>query len=293
MKSLHPHPHERSSTGRMTSASSTGVTGDARSPASAGRRSCLLSLTASLVGTYAGIVIPVDAADAADVSAQSSTTTTRVPSTSNLDFKPRDIEFPPIFLGTWRVSTVLTKIDLPFGPEAVPDMRQVKRAEQEDLNVRRESTMRFIRVGGEAVVMDRKYNTASLMVDYMPGMSIEAAMDRIQWSPDKVDHMTVNVGSTLIISDITRRMQQSTAPDALTTSEFYQQFIDDSSRPKLKASRASTKWRWRDVDGTRQIIATQTVADFADPADSTSKAPLQAIGNPVVVYSYRLVLVPA
>lgn len=285
MKSLYLALHERGSANSVAMASpGSGTSGSAASVAD--RRSCLFLLTASLVGANAGIFTATEAAGAAEAAGASAP---RVPSTSNVDFKPRDIEFPSIFLGTWRVSTVLTKIDLPFGPDAVPDMRQVKRAEQEDLNVRRESTMRFVR-SGDAIVMDRKYNTASLIADYVPGMSIQAAMDRIQWSTSNVDHMTINIGSTLITSDITRRMQQSPAPDALTTIEFYQQFVDDSTRPKLKASRASTKWRWREVDGTREIIATQTVADFADPADGTSKAPLQAIGSPVVIYNYRIFL---
>ena len=279
MKSVHLHQRPRS-LGVATIAPTSSDSGDARAAASADRRSCLLGLTAALVAN--ALAIPADAA------AQTRTRSS-VPSTSSIDYKPRDLVFSEIFEGTWTVTSTLTKIDLPFGPEAVPDMRQVRRAEQEDLNVRRESTMRFIR-RGDAIVMDRKYNTAALISDYMPGMSVEAAMDRIQWSADKVDHMTVNIGSTLITSDITRRMQESTAPDALTTSEFYQQFIDDASRPKLKASRASTKWRWREVDGNRQIIATQTVADFADPADGT--APLQSIGSPIVIYHYRLVLTP-
>jgi len=53
----------------------------------------------------------------------------------------------------------------------------------------------------------------------------------------------------------------------LTTNEFTQQFFDDSNGVKLKASRAYTKWKWRTSDvGGKQIIASQTIADYRDPA---------------------------
>lgn len=191
------------------------------------RRSGLIALTTALLT----VAVETPGAVAAGVR------------TSALDFKPADLEFPSVFVGVWKVDSVLTKVELPFGPEAVPDIRQVRRAEAEDLDVRRVTTMRFVRSErGGGAVLDRKYNTAALISEYMPGMDIETTMRRIQ-SPSP-DHMVVYLpGGLSITSDITARMQQTTAPDALTTSEFYQQFIDDPSRPKLKASRADTKVR--------------------------------------------------
>jgi hypothetical protein len=36
---------------------------------------------------------------------------------------PADLFFPEEFLGTWDVASTLVKVDLPFGPEFVPDLR--------------------------------------------------------------------------------------------------------------------------------------------------------------------------
>ena len=36
----------------------------------------------------------------------------------------------------------------------------------------------------------------------------------------------------------------------------------------------------------------QVIADFADPADATTKAPIRSIGQPVVVMQYRMTLIP-
>jgi hypothetical protein len=219
--------------------------------------------------------------------------------TSAIDFKPRDLEFPDFFEGLWTVTSVLTKVDVPYGEAAVPDIRVVRRA-QDDLNRPVRYTIRFIRGAGadaDVVVMDRRWNTGALLSEYMPGMSMERAMERIQWSPASPDRMVVNVGSLVVTTDVTRRSQERTAEDALTTNEFTQQFFDDSNGVKLKASRAYTKWKWRTSDvGGKQIIASQTIADYSDPADPGSIAPgvpLQSVGQPIVLTTYRLSLVPA
>lgn len=35
---------------------------------------------------------------------------------------PSDLVFPEQFLGRWEVESVLTNVELPLGPEFVPDM---------------------------------------------------------------------------------------------------------------------------------------------------------------------------
>jgi hypothetical protein len=210
-----------------------------------------------------------------------------------LDFKRRDLEFPGLFRGTWTVTSVLTRLDLPYGEGPVPDMAVVRRAQEEDLNKRVEYKIRFasVKEGDDVVVMDRKFNTASMLAMYIPGLELDSALDRIRWTPTNPDHMTVQLPKGVTItSDTTRRSQEETQPNLLETNEFFQQFLDDGSRVKLKASRAFTKWKWRTVDGQTEIIASQIVADYRDPADNRGDLPIQSIGKPVVLYAYRMTL---
>lgn len=206
-----------------------------------------------------------------------------------------DLIFPREFEGTWNVTSVLTKVDLPFGEAQVPDVAQVRRAEAEDLDKPKEYQVRFVTTGSGWTIMDRKYNTASLLETYT-GMDISEALQRIQWNPSKPDHMSISLPRGLrITSDINQRTQKLLSEDLLETSEFYQQFIDDSQKVKLKASRAYTKWRWRQpsqitTGGDVAIVATQLVADFADPNDRSMS--LESLGKPIVVYTYRLSLRP-
>ena len=250
------------------------------------RRSGLIALTTALLTTTVADA-PATAAGAR---------------TGGLDFKPRDLEFPPFFEGVWKVTSVLTKIDVPYGEAAVPDIRVVRRAQSEDLNRRVSYSIKFIRGSKQSgdsadfVVMDRKFNTAALISEYMPGMSIDRAMERIQWAPVSPDRMVVNLpGGLTVTTDVTRRSQERTADDALTTNEFTQQFFDSSNGVKLKASRAYTKWRWRDSGDGKQIAASQIIADYRDPADPgtlSAGVPLQSVGQPVVLMTYRMTLVP-
>ena len=36
---------------------------------------------------------------------------------------PSDLTFPDLFLGRWDVTSTLVKVDLPLGPDFVPDMQ--------------------------------------------------------------------------------------------------------------------------------------------------------------------------
>lgn len=216
--------------------------------------------------------------------------TARLPSI--LSGQQSDLIFPPQFQGTWNVTSVLQKVELPFGESQVPDIAQVRRAQNDDLDKPKQYQVRFVTLENGWTVMDRKYNTASLLETYMD-MDIGEAMGRIQWNPTKPNHMSVSLPRGLrITSDINQRSQSLLSKDLLETSEFYQQFIDDSQQVKLKASTAYTKWRWRDdstSDASKdavQIVATQSIADFPDPNDP--RVSLQSLGKPIVVYTYRL-----
>lgn len=210
----------------------------------------------------------------------------------------RDLDFPQEFVGTWAVTSVLQAIDLPFGEVVVPDIQQIRRAERDDLNQKLQYNVRFVTglnpEAPSATTMDRKFNTASLIETYM-NFSHQEALDRIQWNPAKPDHMEISLsGGLRITSDITSRSSRMLASDLMETNEFFQQFVDDprSQNVRLKASRAYTKWRWRSSSSDDQsaptIVATQVIAEFLDPNDQ--QAPLESLGKPITIFTYRLSL---
>lgn len=213
-----------------------------------------------------------------------------------LGMGPRDLFFPDVFEGHWKVESVLTKVELPFGEEAVPDLAVVERAQTEDLNKIVTYPIHFQKSENGSVILDRKYNTAALVEKYT-GMDLEDVMRRIQWQASNPDHLEISLpGGLRVTSDVTRRSQELLSDDLLETSEFYQQLVDSAQMQnvRLKASRAYTKWRWREADGPAAgnvptIVATQVISDFLSPYDQKATI-VQSLGKPVTVYTYRMSL---
>ena len=205
---------------------------------------------------------------------------------------PSDLFFPDSFLGSWDVESVLTDVDLPMGSEAVPDMTAVNRAIKEDLDKIVRYKVSFDRNQQGKVVMDRKFNTASLLEPYMK-LSFNEILQRIQWTPEDPNLLRISLpGGLRIDSTITRRSEEYLAQDLIETSEFYLQLFDDPGlqRVRVKASRAYTKYRWRPVsdpdDKKPLIVATQIVTDYRSPYDENQD--ISTFGKPVQVYKYRL-----
>lgn len=57
------------------------------------------------------------------------------------------------------MQSVLMRVETPLGPEFVPDMNVVQRAQREDLQRRVDYQVLFIRNARGEVVPDRRYNT--------------------------------------------------------------------------------------------------------------------------------------
>ncbi|EFN51116.1 hypothetical protein CHLNCDRAFT_55281 [Chlorella variabilis] len=205
---------------------------------------------------------------------------------------PADLVFPDEFLGVWEVDSVLTLVELPLGPEFVPDMRVVQRAQQEDLNALVQYQAAFLQNGRGEVVPDRRFNTASLMRTYAGTAAAE-----IEWDPDDPNQLQLQMPGGLQVSTrVTRRSEEQPAADRLTTSEYFQQLISapQQPQPKVKASRCLTKYHWRSPadaaaggGGGVQIVATQVVSDYLTAFDDPA-AMMEAQGRPVVVYTYRM-----
>ncbi|KAL4439759.1 hypothetical protein ABPG75_002760 [Micractinium tetrahymenae] len=209
---------------------------------------------------------------------------------------PADLVFPETFLGVWDVESVLTSVETPLGPEFVPDMRVVQRAQQEDLNAVVRYQVAFLRNQRGEVVPDRSFNTASLMETYTGNPAAEVQR-RIQWSSDDPNLLQLSLPGGLQVSTrVTRRSEEWQGDDRLSTSEFFQQLITSpqAQQPKVKASQCYTKYHWRSAEaaaggggGGVQVVATQVVSDYLTAYD-TAAAMMEAKGRPVVVYTYRM-----
>jgi len=206
-----------------------------------------------------------------------------------------DLIYPDSFLGVWDIESVLVSVDLPLGPEAVPDMSVVQRAQEQDKDKVVRYEVSFIRNPRGQVVTDRRYNTASLMHTYL-GLEQAAVENRITWNVGDPNRLDMSLpGGVSVTTRVTRRLEEwEQGADKLTTSEFFQQLIESDSvrTPKIKASQAYTKYKWRpaDVAGDGpEIVATQVVSDYAEPAMGDN--PKLLIGGrekPVTLYTYRM-----
>jgi hypothetical protein len=206
-----------------------------------------------------------------------------------------DLTYPDSFLGVWDIESVLVSIDLPLGPEAVPDMSVVQRAQEEDKDKVVRYEVSFIRNPRGQVVTDRRYNTASLMHTYL-GLEQAAVENRISWNVADPNRLDISLpGGINVTTRVTRRLEEwEQGADKLITSEFFQQLIESDSvrTPKIKASQAYTKYKWRPAavagDGP-EIVATQVVSDYAEPAMGDN--PNLLIGGrekPVTLYTYKM-----
>jgi hypothetical protein len=98
-----------------------------------------------------------------------------------------------------------------------------------------------------------------------------------------------------VTTRVTRRLEEwDQGSDRLSTSEYFQQLIesDTTLTPKVKASQAYTKYKWRSAevagDGP-EIVATQVVSDYTEPAmGDDPKLLIGGRGKPVTVYTYKM-----
>ncbi|PRW33134.1 hypothetical protein C2E21_7942 [Chlorella sorokiniana] len=209
---------------------------------------------------------------------------------------PADLVFPAQFLGVWDVDSVLRRVDLPLGPELVPDMRVVQRARQEDLDTVVQYQVAFLRNARGEVVPDRAFNTASLMNTYL-GMPAAEVRRRIAWNENDPNLLEMGLpGGMQVSTRVTRRSEEWQGEDRLSTSEYFQQLIasPSSPQPKVKASQCFTKYHWRPeaeaaaaAGGGVQVVATQVVSDYLTAFDDPAMM-MQAGGKPVVVYTYSM-----
>lgn len=231
---------------------------------------------------------------------------------------PSDITFPESFLGTWNVQSILTTIQLPLGPEMVPDISLVKRAETQDKDRVINYQVSFVRNSRDQVVYDRRFNTASLLHTYI-GQDASDLAQCITWDINDPNILDVSLpdNGVHIMTRVTRRSERSSPDDArMECSEFFQEILEynresagnmntrnddgggviNSSRkntmvvPKVKASQAFTKYHWRSADqaglGGPEIVATQVVSEYL-PMPTMDGNRFDSM-TPVTMYTYKM-----
>ncbi len=252
---------------------------------------------------------------------------------------PPDLFFPPAFAGTFDARSTLISAEAPLGEAALPPAgaAALARARAEDLGVTISYRARWIPAprppagaaaaggedgGGPWVILDRAFNTASLLsaTAGIPGLS----SSDVAWDPSDPNdlRLTLPGGAGSVSLRVTKRSEAPGPPGSrrLETSEFSRQVFEGgrvvegppspSSEgravpPRVTASQCFSKWHWRDrvdavgadVEGAPgpTIIATQVVSSFLTPDDPGGISPASlgaGGGTAVAVYTYRLALTP-
>lgn len=205
---------------------------------------------------------------------------------------PPDLFFPDVFEGTWDVVSTLVKMETPLGPEFVPDIKGTNRAKSE-LGMPMGYSVRFFRGSSGKVILDRQFNTSSLLEMYNgPGRGMR---DSINWDPNDPNILKVSLpGNGSALTRVTRRSENILGPDKLETSEYSQQVFSSPNNniPRLTASQCFTKYKWRSEevaskDGGSVIVATQVVSNYLTVADGEQRM-IEAMGSPISILTYRL-----
>jgi hypothetical protein len=212
---------------------------------------------------------------------------------SKLGGGPSDLVFPEEFLGTWVVFSKLTKVDTPLGEDMVQDMDVVRRA-MGDIGKEQRYPLRFVRNSLGKVVFDRSYNTVKLAEE----LAGKGVMKNVKWNVDDPNTLEAFLGdgtARKVFVRVTKRSEDTPAPDRIETSEVLEQVFDDTLKePKVKSSRCYTKWKFRPIEQAGEgpaIVASQTVYDYLTGMDLEDF--IESQGKAVTEYAYRMQMFPA
>jgi hypothetical protein len=203
----------------------------------------------------------------------------------------------PTWIRLIQVRSTLTDVTLPLGERFIVDMAPITRAIADDLNKPLAYRLAFMRNAMGRVILDRRYNTASMLSVYYGSLS--QLLPLVAWDPDNPNTLGVTMPSSrgTIETLVTRRSQSMPEPRRIETSEYFRQTFSpaDGAAVRVKASQCFTKYKWRpaadaEADGGAQIVATQVVSDFLTSFDDDMLF-LKALGKPVAVFMYRMAFV--
>lgn len=209
-----------------------------------------------------------------------------------------DIYYPDLFEGCWLVGSTLVSVDTPKGIEYTNDAEQIKQALENELNRTLRYEQCFIRNSKNKLVADRSINTKNITEAILgPRDDI-----RYTWNMDDPNVLKIRFKGLDIFTRVTRRFSSAgddvasaDATKTMETSELFEQVFDKGvGRPKVKASRLITKWKWRDPkdtpEGQPTIIASQTLNNYVTPIDSDDIS-FTNLSEPASVFKYRMAFI--
>lgn len=107
------------------------------------------------------------------------------------------------FLCLQKVTSVLTKLETPLGPDYIPDPRVIERARQEDLDRAMTYDVTFRLNSRDQVIFDRAVNTANMLKVYYADVDFGR---RIDWNPDDPNVLELTMpGGMAVRTRVTRR----------------------------------------------------------------------------------------
>ena len=91
---------------------------------------------------------------------------------------PSDLTFPETWVGVWDVSSILVGVETPLGEEVVPNLRPVRRAQQEDLNKQQMYQVRRFLGGAQEEKREEVRKWASSVLPFLMTASSSNSSDK-------------------------------------------------------------------------------------------------------------------
>lgn len=230
-----------------------------------------------------------------------------------------DLAYPRWFEGTWEVDITLVDMTAPLSPDVVTPGFESNR---EYLDQPVTFLARFSRqapTGGgtvwgnwislvqswqasselseaspnaSSVFADRAFNGLNLARAYLnqaePGVGDRLVLNVKVNPQDPNQQITVMKGDRQLLSTVTGRRTESSAPHRFITTEVFQQVFRGIPQPYLNEVETTTDYRYSPGDAT-PITADQMTAVYLSPQDPDY---FKAGDRPVALYRYRLVFHP-
>ncbi len=188
-----------------------------------------------------------------------------------------DLAYPAWFAGNWQATTTLIDLTAPQPNVTSPGFE----SNRQSLNQPIDFAVRFIPDAKGNIVSDRAYNGLNIGRAYLG----ESSVLRVEVDPQNPNKQaTILANDRQLISIVNGRRTESTDNSFITT-EVFQQIFRGTSQPYLNSVETTTSYH---QDGD-QIKADQITAIYLSPKDADY---FKAIGKPVALYRYELILSP-
>jgi hypothetical protein len=188
-----------------------------------------------------------------------------------------DLAYPTWFAGNWQAQTTLIDQVAPVANVTSPGFESSRKS----LNQPIDFVVRFVPDATGAIVSDRAYNGLNIARAYL-GKTLVLRVEVDPTNPNK--QATILANDRQLISIVNGRAVEANGNEFIT-SEVFQQIFRGTSQPFLNSVETTTSYH-READ---RIVANQITAVYLSPKDPDY---FKAIGKPIALYRYDLVLTP-